>query len=75
MSSALLRETLGFLMKSRILSTIERKDSSRGTIPGVTTHTLGGDKIKTNDDVYELNPEIHTDLSSTGITGSNRRLK
>ena len=34
---------------------------------------LGGDKVKTNDNIYEFTPETHNALSSSSYTGKSMK--
>ena len=72
MFSDLMSKTLGRLMSS--LNSLKIKPSPSGaTILGVPIYTLGGDKLKIRDTVYELTPEIYKALSDTGYTGKNMK--
>ena len=42
---------------------------SGATILGVPINTLGGDKLRTRDNDYELTPEIYKALSNAGYNG------
>ena len=65
-------KTLGRLMCS--LDSLKKKPSPSGaTILGVPIYTLGGDKLRIRDNVYELTPEIYKALSDTGYTGKNMK--
>ena len=46
---------------------------SSATILGVPIYTLGVDKLRKRDNVYELTPEIYKALSHTGYTGKNMK--
>ena len=65
--SELLRKTLGSLMcisnSLRIKSTL-----SGAAILGFPQYTLGGEKLRIDDNIYELSLEIHKTLSSTGYS-------
>ena len=53
-------------------SSLKIKSSPSGaTILGVPIYTLGGDKLRIRDNVYELTPEIYKALSYTGYTGKS----
>ena len=70
--SELMSKTLGRLMSS--LNSLKIKHSPSGaTILGVPIYTLGGDKLRIRDNVYELIPEIYKALSDTGYTGKNMK--
>ena len=64
--SDLVTETLGSLMGSDNSLNIVQKDKGTVTIIGVPIYTLGGDKIKLKDIVFDRSPKIHKTLSSTG---------
>ena len=65
-------KTLGRLMSS--LNSLKINPSPSGaTILGVPTYTLGGDKLRIREIVYELTPEIYKALSDTGYTGENMK--
>ena len=52
------------------LNSLKIKPSPSGaTILGVSIYTLGGDKLRIRDNVYDLTPEIYKALSDTGYTG------
>ena len=51
-------ETLGALMNSKNTLKLIQEDSVRASILGNPIHTLGGDRIQINDNVYDLTPEI-----------------
>ena len=44
---------------------IDQDDLDRATVLGVPIFTLGGEKLKINDNIYELTDEIHNALSLT----------
>ena len=70
--SELMSKTLGRLMSS--LYSLKIKPSPSGaTILGVPIYTLGGDKLRIRDNVYELTPEIYKALSYTGYTGESMK--
>ena len=65
-------KTLGRLMSS--LNSLKNRHSSSGaTILGVPIYTLGGDKLRIHDSVYDLTPEIYKALSYTRNTGENMK--
>ena len=65
-------KTLGRLMSS--LNSLKIKLSPPGaTILEVPIYTLGGDKLRIRDNVYELTPQIYKALSDTGYTGKNKK--
>ena len=70
--SDLMSKTLRRLMSS--LNSLKIKPSLSGaTIPGVPIYTLGGEKMRIRDNVYELTLEIFKALSDTGYTGKNMK--
>ena len=52
-SSALSKETLGSLMKSRNYLRIEEDETGKGIILGVPSRTVAGDRIQTSDTVFD----------------------
>ena len=65
-------KTSGKLMSSA--NSLGIKPSPFGaTILGVPIYTLGGDRIKINENIYDLTPEIYKALSDTGYTGINMK--
>ena len=71
--STVMTETLGALMNSRISLKLIQIDSGRASILGVPFYTLGGNRIKMNDSVYDLTPEIYKVLSSTSYAGKTMK--
>ena len=70
--SDIMTRTLGRLISSA--NSLRIKASSTGpTILGVPVHTLGGDRIEINENIYDLTPEIYKALSDTGYTGKNMK--
>ena len=70
--SDLTTKTLGRLLSSA--NSLRIKSSPSGaTILGVPIYTLGGDRIKINENIYDLTPEIYKALSDTGYTGKNMK--
>ena len=63
--SELMTKTLGSLMSSSNCLKIDSSHSS-STNFGVPLYILGGGKLRIHDNVFELTPEIHKALSSTG---------
>ena len=62
--SDLMTKTLGSLMSSS--NSLRKKSSpSDATTLGVPIYTVGGDKLRTRDNDYELTPEISKALSFT----------
>ena len=70
--SNLMTKTLGSL-KSSPNSLKITASSSGPEILGVRIYNLGGDKLRISNTDYELTPEIHKALSSTGYTGNNMK--
>ena len=66
-------ETLGAPMKSKNTLKLIQDDSARASILGIPIHTLGGDRIRINDDIYDLTPEIYKALSYTGYTAETMK--
>ena len=62
----LMTKTLG-----RLMSSPNSLKSSGATILEVPIYTLGGDKLRIRDNVYDLTPEIYKALSYTGYTGKS----
>ena len=70
--SELMPNTLGSLLSS--YNSLRIKPSPYGpTILGVPIYTLGGDKLRIRDNVYELKAEIYKALSCTGYTGKTMK--
>ena len=65
-------KTLGKFMSSD--NSLKIKPSPTGaTVFGVPIYTLGGDRIKINENIYDSTPEIYKALSVTGYTRKNRK--
>ena len=64
-SSDIMRESLDSKMNSHSLLRIEEANSNRAT----PIYTLGGDKSKINETVYELTDAIYKTLSSFSYSG------
>ena len=57
-------------MSSRNSLKIDQDErTGRASINGIPVLIFGGDSMKIKDNVYEITPEIHKALSSTGYTG------
>ena len=70
--SDLMTKTLGSLMSSS--NSLKINSSPSGAkIFSVTIYTLGGDRIRINDNIYDITPEIHKALSSTSYTGKTMK--
>ena len=72
-TSNALTETLGASINSRNLLKLTQDDSGRASILGTPIYTLGGDRTRINDNVYEMTPEKYKTLSSTGYTGKTMK--
>ena len=72
-SGDLMRETLVSLMRSHNSLKIEQDDSGKATFLGVPLNTLGGDKMRINENEIEITPEIHKALSSKGYNGKSMK--
>ena len=67
-----MKNTIGKLMSSKNSLKIDQDERTGGaSINGIPVLILGGDSMKIGDNVYEITPEIHKALSSTGYTGEN----
>ena len=62
-------ETLGAVMSSKNFLKLIQDKSGKASILGVPINTLGGDRIRIKDIIYDLTPEIYKALSSTSYTG------
>ena len=61
-------------MSSKNSLKIDQDERTGGaSINGIPVLILGGDSMKIGDNVYEITPEIHKALSSTGYTGENMK--
>ena len=70
--SELMTKTLASLMSSS--NSLKIKSSPSGAlILQVPIYTLGGDRIRINDNIYDITPEIHKALSSTSYTGKTMK--
>ena len=61
-------ETLGSLMSSSNALRIKASPSDPTNL-GVPIHTIGGDRIQINENIYDLTPVIYKALSPTSYTG------
>ena len=52
-------ETLGALMNSCKYLNLIQHDWGRTSILGISIHTLGGDRLKIDDNSYDLTPEVY----------------
>ena len=65
-------KTLGSLMSSS--NSLKLKSSPSGArVLGVPIYTLGGDRTRINDNIYDITPEIRQALSSTSYTGKTMK--
>ena len=72
--SDLLTKTLGRLMSSP--NSLKIKSSPSGaTVLGFPKYTLGGDKLKIRENVYDLTPKTYKVLSYTRYTGNTMKNK
>ena len=46
-----------------------QQESGRASILGIPINTLGGDRMQTNDNIYDLTPDVYKALSNTGYFG------
>ena len=70
-----MKETLGALMNSKNSLKIKQDDSDRASILGIPIYTTGGGRIKINENVHDITPEIYKALSSTSNTGKSMKKK
>ena len=54
-------------------TSLKKSSPSGATTLGVLFYTLGGDRIRINDYIYDITPEIHKALSSTSYTGKTMK--
>ena len=66
-------ETLGALMDSKNSLKLIQNDSGRASILGIPIHTLGGDRMQINDNVYNLTLELFIALSSISFSGKTMK--
>ena len=66
-----LTKILGALLQSSILKIYSTHTGA--TLNGVLIYTMGTNKIKIKDNVYEFTDEIHKALSSTGCCGKTMK--
>ena len=72
--SDLMKFTIGKLMSSKNSFKIDQDERTGGaSINKIPIVVLGGDSWKIKDNVYEITPEIHKTLSSTGYTGETMK--
>ena len=68
-----MRERLGSLMNSHNSLKITQDEFGQANFLCVPIQISGGDRIRLNENVYDLTPEIYTALSSTSYTSTNRK--
>ena len=68
-----MRQMIGSLMNSRNSLKTTQDESGNANILGVPIQISEGDKIKINENIYELTPVIYKDLSSTTYNGNIMR--
>ena len=68
-----MRQTIGSLMNSRNSLKITQDESSKANILGVPIQISEGDKVKINENIYELTPEIYKALTYTTYTGNTMK--
>ena len=70
--SSNMMEILGALMQSKISLKLRQDALSRASITGTPIFTFGGNRIIRNENIYDITPERHKALSSTGYSSSRR---
>ena len=61
-------------MSSKNSSKIDQHERTGGaSLGGIPVLIFGGDSMKIKDNIYEITPEIHKALSSTGYTGETMK--
>ena len=68
-----MRQMISSLMNSRNSLKITQDESGKANILGVPIQISEGDTIKTNENVYELTPEIYKALTYTTYTGNTMK--
>ena len=68
-----MQKMLRSLMKSRNTLGKDQIDFGQASFLGTPIQILGGDRLKINENFYELTPERHKALSSTGYDGENMK--
>ena len=61
-------ETLGAPMNSKKSLKLSQDDSGRTSILRIPIATLGGDRIRINEKIFDILPEIYKTLTSTSYT-------
>ena len=68
-----MRQMIGSLLNSRNSLKITQDESGRYNILGAPIQISEGDRMKINEDVYELTPEIYKALTYTTYTGNTMK--
>ena len=71
--SILLQETFISLTKTPSSLKLNHDKDGNLTILGAPIKSLGGDKVRVYDNIYEFNPEIHRALSLSSYTGKSMK--
>ena len=68
-----MRQILGSWRKSRITLTITQVEIGQANVLSITIQILGGDRIKINDNICDLTPEIYNSFSATSNNGKTTK--
>ena len=71
--SFFMMETLGVLMNSKNTLKVIQDESGRASILGTPIYTLGSDRKRMNDIIYDLTREIFNAIFSTSYTGGTMK--
>ena len=71
--SILLKNTFKSLKETPSSLKLNHDINGNFSILGTNITPLGGDKIQVHDNIYELNPELHSALSKPSYTGSSMK--
>ena len=71
--SILLQNTFKSLSEAPNSLKLNKDKDDNLSILGVPFRSLGADKVKTNDNIYEFTPEIHKALSNSSYTGKSMK--
>ena len=71
--SILSQETLKSWAKASNLLKLNQDKEGNMSILGIPVVSLGGDKIQVHDNIYELTPEIHKEISLTTYMGKSMK--
>ena len=72
--SDLMKNTIGKLISSKMSLRVDQDKRTGGaSINGIPVLIFGSDSLKIKDNVYEITPEVHKALSSTGYTGESMK--